>query len=212
MAKQLLFGEDARNKILAGAKIVNDAVGSTLGPKANNVAIERPYGSPSVIHDGVSVAKEIELEDAMENIGAQLIKEAAQKTNDNAGDGTTTATILTYAMAKEALKNIAAGANAMMIRKGMGLAVDDIVQALKSLSRQLKTDDEIKQVATISAQDETIGSLIFEAIKSSVVTVSLPWKSRKRWVSILNTSRVCSLTKAGCRRTSKLTPRQAKRY
>jgi len=164
MPKELKFDEEAKSKLLAGAKIVARAVGSTLGPKANNVAIERPFGSPSVLHDGVSVAKEIELEDPFENLGAQLIKEAAQKTNDKAGDGTTTATILTYAMASEAVKNIAAGANAMMLRKGMELAAKDIVKRLKSLAQPIKTNEEIKQIATISAQDEAIGSLIASAI------------------------------------------------
>jgi len=165
MPKKLLFNEKARTKLLKGAKIVADAVGSTLGPKANNVAIERPFGAPSVLHDGVSVAKEIDLKDPDENLGAQLIKEAAQKTNDKAGDGTTTATILTYAMTQEAIKNIAAGANAMMLKKGMELAVKDIVRSLKRLARKIKTNDEIKNIATISAQDETIGNLITSAIK-----------------------------------------------
>lgn len=164
MPKQVTFNEEARTKLLTGAKVVADAVGSTLGPKANNVAIERPFGAPSVIHDGVSVAKEIDLEDPMENLGAQLIKEAAQKTNDNAGDGTTTATILTYALASEAAKNIAAGANPMMLRKGMEMAKNDITTELKKLAKDIKTNDEIKQIATISAQDDEIGGLIAGAI------------------------------------------------
>jgi len=165
MAKQISFNEEARTKLLTGAEVVAKAVGSTLGPKANNVAIERPFGSPSVLHDGVSVAKEIDLKDPMENLGAQLIKEAAQKTNDNAGDGTTTATILTYALASEAVKNIAAGANPMMLRKGMELAAKYIIKELKGLSKKIKNNDEVKQIATISAQDDTIGELIAGAIK-----------------------------------------------
>lgn len=165
MPKSVIFNEEARTKLLTGAEVVAKAVGSTLGPKANNVAIERPFGSPSVLHDGVSVAKEIDLKDPMENLGAQLIKEAAQKTNDNAGDGTTTATILTYALASEAIKNIAAGANPMMLRKGMEMASKDIITELKGLAKKIKSNDEVKQIATISAQDETIGALIAGAIK-----------------------------------------------
>lgn len=165
MAKNIIFAEEAREKILKGARIVAEAVGSTLGPKANNVAIQRPFGGPSVIHDGVSVAKEIELADSSENIGAQLVIEAAQKTNDKAGDGTTTSTILTYAIAKEANKNIAAGSNPMFLRKGMELAKDFIIDQLKKLAKPIETDEEIKQIATISAQDEQIGTLIYSAIK-----------------------------------------------
>lgn len=165
MVKQLLFDLEARKKLLRGVEIVAKTVGSTLGPKGSNVAIERSWGTPSVIHDGVSVAKEIDLEDPFENMGAQLVKEAAQKTNDIAGDGTTTATILTYAIASEALKNIAAGENAMMLKKGIEKGIKDIVILLKKFSQKLKTNEEIKQIATISAQDETIGSLIAAAIQ-----------------------------------------------
>jgi len=165
MSKELLFDLKAREKLLVGTGKVCRVVGSTLGPKAANVAIERPFGSPSILHDGVSCAKEIDLDDSFENLGAQLIKEAAQKTNDNSGDGTTTATILTHAIASEAIKNIAAGSNAMMLRKGIEMAVKDIVTALKNMSQKIKTNEEIKQIATISAQDETIGSLIAGAIE-----------------------------------------------
>lgn len=165
MAKDLLFGADAKQKMVAGITKVCDAVASTLGPKGNNVAIERNWGAPSVIHDGVSVAKEIDLEDKFENMGAQLIKEAAQKTNDSAGDGTTTATILTKAIIVEAMKNIAAGANARMLRKGIDLAVESIDKNLVKLAKEVKTDEEIRQIANISAQDEEIGNLISGAIK-----------------------------------------------
>lgn len=165
MSKSLLFGRPAREKLLAGAKVVCDAVGSTLGPKSSNVCIERPFGTPQTIHDGVGVSKEIDLKDPEENLGAQLIKEAAQKTNDKAGDGTTTATILTYALASEAIKNITAGANPMILRKGMELAQKDIVEELGKLSQKVKTNEEIKQIATISAQDEMIGEMIAGAIE-----------------------------------------------
>jgi chaperonin GroEL len=165
MAKKVTFKHDAQQKILSGARIVADAVGSTLGPKANNVAIARPFGSPSVIHDGVSVAKEIELEDPEENIGAQLIIEAASKTNDKAGDGTTTATILTVKIAEEAIKNITAGANAMQLRKGMLLAKTNIVNQLREMAKPIDSDEDLRRVATISAQDEQIGTLIFSAYK-----------------------------------------------
>ena len=165
MAKDIIFGRDAKEKLLNGAEIAVRVVGSTLGPRSSNVGIERPFGAPQIIHDGVSACKEIDLEDSFENMGAQLVKEAAQKTNDLAGDGTTTATILTHAIASEAIKNIAAGSNAMMLRKGIEMAVKDIVTALKDMSQKIKTNEEIKQIATISAQDETIGSLIAGAIE-----------------------------------------------
>ena len=165
MAKDLLFGLEAKEKLIAGISKVSEAVSSTLGPKGNNVAIERKWGSPSVIHDGVSVAKEIDLVDKYENMGAQLIKEAAQKTNDKAGDGTTTATILTEAIVKESLKAINAGANPMMLRKGIEKAVDKIVEWLDKTSSKVKNGDEIKNIATISAQDEEIGGIISDAIK-----------------------------------------------
>jgi chaperonin GroEL len=175
MSKKILFGQEAKSKLMDGIKKVSDAVGSTLGPKANNVAIDRAWGSPLVLHDGVSVAKEIDLEDQFENMGAQLIKEAAQKTNDMAGDGTTTATLLTAGIVAMALKNIAAGANAMLLRKGIEIAVDDLVDMLDSFAQPVDTQDKIKSVAVISAQDEKIGTLISNAIeklgKESIIVV-----------------------------------------
>jgi chaperonin GroEL len=165
MPKKLLFNTSAQKKVLKGAEIVCRAVGSTLGPKAWNVAIERPWGQPVVLHDGVSIARDIDLEDQFENIGAQLIKEAAQKTNDIGGDGTTTATILTYSILKEALKNISAGANAMMLRKGIEIAKGNLLKELEKLSQKVKTDEEIRQIATVSAQNDEIGDLIYKAIK-----------------------------------------------
>ena len=165
MSKKLLFGIEAREKLLKGVRVVEQAVGSTLGPKSSNVAIDRPFGPPVVIHDGVSVSKEIDLPDEFENMGAQLVKESAQKTNDSAGDGTTTATILTEAIVSEALKNIAAGSNPMILRKGIEQAVSKVVDNLKKMAKPISTNDEIKQIATISAQDEEIGGLISGAIK-----------------------------------------------
>lgn len=175
MAKILKFDSEARAKLLTGVNQLADAVATTLGPKGRNVALDKKYGAPVVIHDGVTVAKEIELEDPFENMGAQLVKEAASKTNDVAGDGTTTATVLAQAMVNEGLKNVQAGANPMILRKGMDKAVTVLVDELHSMSKKLKTNAEIAQVATISAADSEIGKLIAEAIekvgKDGVITV-----------------------------------------
>lgn len=175
MAKILKFDSEAREKLLKGINTLTDAVASTLGPKGRNVAIDKKWGAPQVVHDGVTVAKEIELEDPFENMGAQLIKEAASKTNDVAGDGTTTATILAHSIVSEGLKNIQAGANPMILRKGIEQAIDALVGELGKMSKKLTTPEEITQVATISAQDEEIGRLISEAItkvgKDGVITV-----------------------------------------
>ncbi|MDO8570892.1 MAG: chaperonin GroEL [Candidatus Daviesbacteria bacterium] len=175
MAKILKFDSEAREKLLKGINILTEAVASTLGPKGRNVAIDRKWGAPNVVHDGVTVAKEIELEDPFENMGAQLIKEAASKTNDVAGDGTTTATILAQAIVAEGLKNIQAGANPMILRHGIEKAVDILVEELKKMSKKLTLPSEITQVATISAQDEVIGKIISDAIsrvgKDGVITV-----------------------------------------
>lgn len=175
MAKILKFDSEAREKLLKGINILTEAVASTLGPKGRNVALDKKWGAPSVVHDGVTVAKEIDLEDPFENMGAQLIKEAASKTNDVAGDGTTTATILAQAIVSEGLKNIEAGANPMILRKGIESAVEALVAELKKMSKKLTTSEEIEQVATISAQDSEIGKLISQAIakvgKDGVITV-----------------------------------------
>ena len=175
MAKILKFDSEAREKLLKGVNTLTDAVATTLGPKGRNVAIDKKWGAPSVVHDGVTVAKEIELEDPFENMGAQLIKEAASKTNDVAGDGTTTATILAQAIVSEALKNIQAGANPMILKKGIEKAVDVLVEELRKMSKKITTQEEIAQVATISASDLQIGDLIAEALqkvgKDGVVTV-----------------------------------------
>ena len=174
MAKQLKFAEDARQALVKGVNILAKAVVTTLGPKGRNVAIDKKWGAPNVIHDGVTVAKEIELEDAFENMGAQLVKEAASKTNDVAGDGTTTATLLAQAIVNSGFKNVTAGANPMILKVGMDKAVEVIVAEIKKMSKTVK-DTDVAKVATISAQDEKIGALIAEALqkvgKDGVVTV-----------------------------------------
>jgi len=174
-AKQLEFGEEARRKLRAGIDIIAEAVATTLGPKGRNVAIDRKFGSPTITHDGVTVAKEIELEDPFENMGAQLLKEAATKTNDIAGDGTTTSTVLAHAMVKEGLKTLAAGANPMMLKRGIEAASKKVADNLKEQAITISTKEEIANVATISAQDRQIGDLIASVMdkvgKDGVITV-----------------------------------------
>ncbi len=175
MAKQLVFKEDARRKLQAGVDKVANAVSTTLGPKGRNVALDKKFGAPTVTHDGVTVAKEIELEDPYENMGAQLLKEAATKTNDIAGDGTTTATVLAQAIVSEGLKNVAAGANPMLLKRGILHAADIVAQDILNQSTPIETKDEIANVASVSAQDSEIGNLIAEVMdkvgKDGVVTV-----------------------------------------
>ncbi|MBU1000319.1 chaperonin GroEL [Patescibacteria group bacterium] len=175
MAKILKFDSDAREKLLKGINILTKAVATTLGPKGRNVALDKKWGAPNVVHDGVTVAKEIDLEDPFENMGAQLIKEAASKTSDVAGDGTTTATILAKAIVTEGLKNIQAGSNPMILKKGIEKAVVVLVEELKKMSKKIASQEEVAQVATISASDVQIGNLIAEALqkvgKDGVVTV-----------------------------------------
>jgi chaperonin GroEL len=174
-AKQIVFSEDARRKLKNGMTVVANAVSATLGPKGRNVAIDRKFGSPTITHDGVSVAKEIELEDPFENMGAQLLKEAAQKTNDIAGDGTTTSTVLAYAIVTEGLKALEAGYNPMLLKKGIELATETIVTELKKNSTKIDTREEIASVATNSAADVEVGELIADVMdkvgKDGVITV-----------------------------------------
>ena len=174
-AKQLVFGEDARRRLKSGVDVVANAVATTLGPKGRNVALDRKFGSPTVTHDGVTVAKEIELEDPFENMGAQLLKEAATKTNDIAGDGTTTSTVLAHAIVTEGLKNLAAGANPMLLKGGIEAASKAVAAKIKEQAIEITTKDEIANVATISAQDRNIGSLIADVMdkvgKDGVITV-----------------------------------------
>jgi chaperonin GroEL len=175
MAKMLLFKEEARRAMERGMNKVADTVGITLGPKGRNVVLDKKYGSPTITNDGVTIAKEFELEDPFENMGAQLLKEVASKTNDVAGDGTTTATVLARAMVREGIKNVAAGANGMIIRKGVEKATEIVVEQLKKQAVKVKEHSMIAQVASISANDKTIGELIAEAMgkvgEEGVITV-----------------------------------------
>ncbi len=175
MAKQILFGTEARNSLEAGINKLADTVKVTLGPKGRNVVLDKKFGTPLITNDGVTIAKEIELEDEAENIGAQLVKEVATKTNDIAGDGTTTATVLAQAMINEGLKNIAAGANAIILRKGMAKATDAAVEAIKGMSQKVDGKNHIAKVASISASDEEVGKLVADAMEKvtgdGVITV-----------------------------------------
>jgi chaperonin GroEL len=176
MPKQLRFNEEARAAVLRGVNIMSHAVRVTLGPKGRNVVLDKKYGSPTITKDGVTVAKEIELKDPFENMGAQMIKEVAAKTSDIAGDGTTTATVLAQAIVREGLKNVTAGANPMGLKRGIEQGVEQAVAALKKMSKATKDRKEIAQVATIAANnDRTTGDLIAEAMekvgKDGVITV-----------------------------------------
>ena len=173
MAKQILFGEEARRALGRGVDALADAVKVTLGPKGRNVVLDKKFGAPTITNDGVTIARDIELEDPFENMGAQLVKEVATKTNDVAGDGTTTATLLAQAMVREGMRNVAAGANPMVLKKGIEMAVDTLVDEIKKKAKTVKGDD-VAQVATISSSDETIGKLIADAMskvgKDGVIT------------------------------------------
>lgn len=165
MAKQLKHGEEARRALEAGLDTLANTVKITLGPKGCNVVLEKQYGAPLITNDGVTIAKEIELEDPFENMGAQLVREVASKTNDVAGDGTTTATLLAQAIVREGMKNVAAGANPMVLRKGIEAAVNEAVEGLKAMSKPISGKQEITQIAAISASDETVGKLIADAME-----------------------------------------------
>ena len=175
MAKLIKYGADARAALQAGVDQVANTVGVTLGPKGRNVVLDKSYGAPLIINDGVTIAKEIELEDPFENMGAQLIKEVSAKTNDVAGDGTTTATVLAQAMISEGMKNIAAGANAIIVRKGMKKATEKAVETIKAMSQPISGKEQIARVAAISASDDTVGELISEAMEkvsgNGVITI-----------------------------------------
>ncbi|MEX2562556.1 MAG: TCP-1/cpn60 chaperonin family protein, partial [Nitriliruptoraceae bacterium] len=176
MAKILSFSEDARRRLEKGVNKLADAVKVTLGPKGRNVVIDKKWGAPTITKDGVTVAREIELEDPYENMGAQLAKEVATKTNDVAGDGTTTATVLAQAIVKEGLRNVAAGANPMLLKRGIDKAVQNVVDEIASQARDIETQDEIAQIASISANnDTTIGKILADAMdkvgKDGVITV-----------------------------------------
>ncbi|HOU33207.1 MAG TPA: TCP-1/cpn60 chaperonin family protein, partial [Synergistaceae bacterium] len=175
MAKMIVYGEEARRALERGMNQVADTVGVTLGPKGRNAVLEKKFGSPTITNDGVTIAKEIELADPFENMGAQLLKEVASKTNDVAGDGTTTATVLARAIIREGMKNVAAGANGILMRHGIEKAVDVVVDELKAMSIQVKDRSKIAQVAAISANDKGVGELIAEAMEKvgeeGVITV-----------------------------------------
>ncbi len=175
MAKDILFGEDARKALQAGVDQLADAVKVTLGPKGRNVVLDKKFGAPLITNDGVTIAKDVELDNPFENMGAQLVKEVATKTNDCAGDGTTTATVLAQALIREGMKNVAAGANPMIVKKGIKLAVDTAVKTVVGNSKKVSCSDDIARVATISAGDEFIGKLIAEAMdkvsSDGVITV-----------------------------------------
>src|ERR687883_1984167 len=176
MAKQLLYTDDARKKLLSGAEKLAKAVGSTLGPTGRNVIIEKSFGGPTVTKDGVTVSKEIDLQDPFENMGAKLVNAVAQKTSDVAGDGTTTATILALSIYQEGLRNITAGANPMAVKRGIDRAVAAVVERLEKVTKKLTTKEEMKQVASISANtDPKIGALMADAFekvgKDGVITV-----------------------------------------
>jgi len=177
MAKQIIYGNDARQKLASGVNQLAKAVVTTLGPRGRNVAIDRKWGAPMVVHDGVTVAKDVELADPFENMGAQMVKEAASKTNDVAGDGTTSSTLLAQAMVNHGMKNVTAGSNPMILKRGMDSAVEQVISEVKKMAKKIPADDiaQITQVATISAANEDIGRMIAEAIKKvgkdGVVTV-----------------------------------------
>src|SRR2546422_7992663 len=175
MPKQLVFTDDARKSLKAGVDMMANAVKTTLGPKGRNVALDKKFGAPTVTHDGVTVAKEVELQDPYQNMGAQLLKEVATKTNEVAGDGTTTATVLAQAIVNEGLRNLAAGANPMILRWGLEKGTEAVINEIKSMSKPVETREEIAQVASISAADAEIGELIAEVMekvgKDGVITV-----------------------------------------
>lgn len=175
MAKQIKFNEEARRALLKGIDKLADTVKVTLGPKGRNVVLDKKFGTPTITNDGVTIARDIELEEPFENMGAQLIKEVATKTQDVAGDGTTTATLLAQAIIHEGMKNVVAGTNPMVMKKGIEKAVKAVVEELKTFSKPVETKEAIAQVASISADDEEIGELIAEAMekvgKDGVITV-----------------------------------------
>src|SRR3954463_7366001 len=175
MPKQLQNADEARQSLKRGVDILANAVKTTLGPKGRNVALDRKYGAPTVTHDGVTVAKEIELRDPFENMGAQLLKEAATKTNDVAGDGTTTATVLAQAIVTEGLRNVAAGANPMLLKRGIDLGTNALVERIRANAKPVNSQEEVASIATISAADAEIGRLIAEVMekvgKDGVITV-----------------------------------------
>jgi chaperonin GroEL len=206
-AKDVKFDTDARNKMLKGVNILADAVKVTLGPKGRNVVIDKSFGAPRITKDGVSVAKEIELEDKFENMGAQMVKEVASRTNDEAGDGTTTATVLAQAIVKEGMKSVAAGMNPMDLKRGIDLATAKVVEHIKAAARDVENSDEVAQVGTISANGEAeIGRRSPTRCRRSATRASSPSRRTRASRPRPKSSRACSSTAATCRPTSSPTP------
>ena len=194
MSKEILYGTDARAALLRGVDKLADTVKITLGPKGRNVVLDKKFGAPLITNDGVTIAKEIELEDAAENMGAQLVREVATKTNDAAGDGTTTATLLAQALINEGMKNVTAGANPMVLRKGIFKAVDAAVAELAKQSKKVSGSEDIARVGAVSAGDAEIGKLIQTLWIRSPQTALSPSRSPSRQRPTARWSRVCSST------------------
>ena len=202
-AKEIRFSSDARDRMLRGIDVLNNAVKITLGPKGRNVVMEKSFGAPRITKDGVTVAKEIELADKFENMGAQMIREVATKTSDQAGDGTTTATVLAHAIVREGVKAVAAGLNPMDLKRGIDIAVATVVEDIKKRSKKVSTNDEIAQVGTVSANgDEEVGRMLAKAMQKvgneGVITV----EEAKSLETELDVVRVCSSTATTSRPTS----------
>ena len=194
MAKQILYGTDARNALLAGVNKLADTVKITLGPKGRNVVLDKKYGAPLITNDGVTIAKEIELEDPAENMGAQLVKEVATKTNDAAGDGTTTASLLAQAFIREGMKNVTAGANPMVLRRGIAKAVDRAVETLKANSKKVNGTEDIARVGTISAGDglsADSSQTLWKRLRRTALSQS---RNRNPQKQAARSLKVCSLT------------------
>ena len=202
-AKQILYSVDARSAIMRGVDQLAEAVKATLGPKGRNVVIDKKFGSPVSTKDGVTVAKEIELKDPFENMGAQMLREVASKTSDVAGDGTTTATVLAQAIFREGVKNVTAGANPMDLKRGIDRAVETVVEEVKKLSRPTKDKKEIARLARFRPITiRPLATSLPRLWKRSAKTVSSRWKKRRAWIPRWTSSRACSSTVAICRRTS----------
>lgn len=211
MAKLIAFNEEARRGMERGLNVLADTVKVTLGPKGRNVVLDKKWGAPTITNDGVSIAKEIELEEPFEKIGAELVKEVAKKTDDVAGDGTTTATVLAQALVREGLRNVAAGSNPIALKRGIEKAVDAVTTELIAAAKEIETKEEIAATAAISAGDPAIGELIAEALdkvgKEGVITS----RSRTPSASSSSSPRVCVSTRASSPATSRPTPSARKR-
>ncbi len=206
--KKILFNEDARKAMERGVNKLADTVKITLGPKGRNVVLDKSYGAPQIVNDGVTIAKEIELEDPYENMGAQLVKEVASKTNDIAGDGTTTATLLAQAIVREGLKNVASGANPMILKKGMEKTTDKVVELLKRNTELVKGKEDMVFVATISSGDEKIGNLVADAMEKVSRMALLLLKNPRPPRPISRLSKECSLIEDTFLHTSLLTKKK----